>query len=255
MFQKIGRKGYNAPLEKRRVLVHPQHPQLQREEQMKRDEARKDELERSNLESLLRDFDSLSFYESLEQWEKIPIPQPVRQRVQVTLLRQKEISHQPLPISRKELFDLRKLSSESARLLYLLRAAEQKGMECPYIHQQNKQILERALSKCEKLREAGERYLSGKGFFARLGQLINFLHIDSVKRDVNSFRNKLEAVLLMCRHQEFAQDLIKLRRVASDYTVRTPVAPTSRRAPATKQTVARPQQEQRGAFHFGPPGP
>lgn len=235
--------------------MHPQHPQLQREEQMKREEARKDELERSNLESLLREFDSLSFYESLERWGKAPIPQPVRQRVQVTLLRQKEIAHQPMPISRKELFDLRKLSSESARLLYLLRAAEQKGMECPYIHQQNKQILEKALSKCERLREAGELYLSGKGFFARLGQLFNLLHMDAAKRDINSFKNKLEAVLLMCRHQEFAQDLIKLRRSASDYTVRTPVVPASRRVPVTKQAAARPQQQQRSAFHFGPPGP
>lgn len=228
--------------------MHPTHPQLQREEQLKRDEARKEELERNQLESLLRDFDSLSFYESLERWEQSPIPQPVRQQIRVTPLRQKEVVHQPMPISRKELYDLRRLSSESARLLYLLRAIDQKGIECPYIHQQNKQVLERALEKCERLQEARSKFLEGKGLWARLNQLLNRIHVDAAKKDLEAFKNKLEAVLLMCRHQEFAQDLAKLRRVVSDYSITTPpVVP-----PPAKQVG---QQPQRGAFRFGPPNP
>lgn len=237
--------------------MHPMNPQMQREELIKKEEAKREEIEKRNLEALLRDFDSLAFYESLERWEKKPIPQPVRQQVQVTLLRQKAVYHQPLPLLRKELYDVRKLSSESARLLYLLRAADQKGVESPYIHQQNKEILEKAVAKCEKIKDASEKYMSDSGFFARIGQLFNLLHMDSVKKDIESFKNKLEAVLLMCRHQEFAQDLIKLRRAASDYAVRPPVIPASRPAvSAIKQPAGRPQAQQQrsGMFHFGPPG-
>lgn len=121
--------------------MHPPNPQQQREEALRKEEARKDEQERRQLETLLWDFDALAFYEKLSAWGNYPIPQPVPHEVRVTPLRQRIVMYQPLPLSRKELSDLRQLSRESARLLYLLRAIDQKGMECPYIHQQNKQIL------------------------------------------------------------------------------------------------------------------
>jgi hypothetical protein len=157
--------------------------------------------------------------------------------------------------------DLRRLSYESARLLSLLRAVDQKGMECPYIHQVNKQLLERALDKCQKLKEAGSKYFEGKGLWARLTQLLNKIHLDAAGKDLDSFKSKLEAVLLMCRHQEFAQDLVKLRSVAFDYSVRPPVTKAPQPKLAEKQAAlqqpSQPQpqpqpQPQRGAFRLGP---
>ena len=232
--------------------VHPMQPQQQREDFLRREESRKEEQEKNRLESLLRDFDSLSFYGALERWEKAPIPQPVRHQVTVTLMRQKAMYYQPLPISRKELWDLRQISKDGARLLALLQAADQKGMDCPYIHQQNKHILELALEKCQKLKEAGDKYLDRRGFWARFCQFFNLLHMDAAKKDIDAFEDKLEAVLLMCRHQEFAQDLIKLRSVASDYRVRSTMVGQER--PKTTQ-AANKQPPPRGGFRFGPPSP
>ena len=226
--------------------MHPSNAQQQqREDQLRREETRKEE-EKTRLEALLRDFDSFSFYESLDKWEKSPIPQPIRHRVQVTTLRQKVVYNQPLPISRKELFDLRRLSTDSGRLLYLLRAIDQRGMECPYIHQQNKHLLERALEKCEKLLIAKNKYFEGKGLLARLSQLLNLLHLDSAKKDLESFKNKIEAVLLLCRHQEFAQDLIKLRSMTFDKPAPPPVPKPQ------KASEKQPSPQQRGAFRMGP---
>jgi hypothetical protein len=226
--------------------VHPVNPQQQREDLLKREEDRKAELEKSRLEGLLRDFDALSFYESLEKWEESPIPQPIHHRVQVTTLRQQVVLNQPLPISRKELYDLRSLSKESARLLYLLRSIDQRGMECPYIHQQKKHLLERAMEKCERLCQAAAKFYEGKGLMARVSQLLNLLHLEAAKKDLESFKKKLEAVIMMCRHQEFAQDLMKLRSVAFDASVRAPVT-----KPAQPKSGKQAPPQQRGGFRMG----
>lgn len=230
--------------------MHPSQLQQQREEQQRKDDSKKEEQEKERLEALLRDFDSPSFYESLAQWGKAPVPQPIRHRVQVTTMRQKDVFNQPLPISRKDLTDLRRLSSASSRLLYLLRAIDQRGMESPYIHQQNKHLLEQALEKIEKLQKAEKKYFEGKGLFARLTQLLNAIHLDAAKKDLESFKNKLEAVLLMCRHQEFAQDLVKLRSVAFDTSARTQAQPPAKPKPAP---VRQQPQQQQGAFRLGTP--
>lgn len=232
--------------------MHPPNPQQQREEVLRKEESRKDEQERRQLESLLWDFDALDFYEKLSAWGKAPIPQPVPHEVRVTPLRQKIVMYQPLPLSRRELSDLRKLSRESARLLYLLRALDQRGMECPYIHQQNKQILENVLEKCERLKAAGKNYMEGRGLWARLTQLLNKIHVDAIKKDAESFKNKIEAVLLMCRHQEFAQDLKTLRSAMSSYSIQMPTSqqPVAVARPTSNKGV--PNMMSRGFSRTGP---
>jgi hypothetical protein len=196
--------------------VHPPpNAQQQREELQKKEEARREEQERNNLEMQLQSFDSHEFYEMLEGWANHPIPAPIRQTVHVTPLRQKIVLQQPLPLSRNELSDLRKISSNCAKLLYLLRAINQRGMECPYIHQLHKSSLEKAIEKCERLKSAGRDYNKRSGMWARFAQLFNKAHLDSMKKDLDFFRSRLEAILMMCRHEEFAQDLMNIRRAVT----------------------------------------
>ncbi len=193
----------------------PPNAQQQREELQKKEEARREEQERRNLETQLQSFDAYEFYEALENWVSNPIPKPIRQTVHLTPLRQKVVMQQPLPLSRNELNDLRKLSSDCARLLYLLRAIDQRGIECPYVHQVNRPRLEKGIEKCDCLKAAGHEYTKTSGMWARFSQLLNKAHLDAMKKDLDFFKSRLEAVLMMCRHEEFAQDLMHIRRAVT----------------------------------------
>jgi hypothetical protein len=196
--------------------VHPPpNAQQQREELQKKEEARREEQDRRSLEVQFQAFDAHGFYEALEGWATYPIPQPIQQTIHLTPLRQKVIMQQPMPLSRKELFDLRRISSDCARLLYLLRAINQRGIECPYVHQQHRPSLEKAIEKCDRLKTARQEYNKGFGMWARFAQLLNKSHLDSMKKDLDFFKTRLEAVLMMCRHEEFAQDLMHIRRAVT----------------------------------------
>jgi len=199
--------------------VHPPpNAQQQKEELQKKEEARRDEQERRDLEQQLQAFDAYEFYGSLEQWANHPIPSPIKQTIHLSPLRQKVISLQPMPLSRKELVGLRRISSDSGRLLYLLRAINHRGMECPYVHQLHRLCLEKAIEKCNRLAFAGVEYTKSPGICARLAQFFNMGHLSSMKRDLQFFKSRLETILIMCRHEEFAQDLIHLRRAVTHRT-------------------------------------
>lgn len=193
----------------------PPNAQQQREELQRREEARREEQERRNLETQLQTFDAYEFYGALDSWTTNPVPPPVRQTIHLTPLRQKVIMQQPLPLSRKELVDLRRLSSDCARLLYLLRAIDQRGIECPYVHQMHRPSLEKAIEKCDRLKAAGQEYTKSSGMWARFAQLFNRVHLDTMRRDLDFFKSRLEAILMMCRHEEFAQDLMHIRRAVT----------------------------------------
>jgi hypothetical protein len=182
---------------------------------LKREEARREEQDRRTIEEQVQAFDAYQFYGAIESWASQPIPQPIQRTIHLTPLRQKVIQQQPLPVSRKELTDLRKVSSDCARLLYLLRAIDQRGMECPYVHCQHRTSLEKAIEKCDRLKSAGQDYYKSPGMWARFAQLFNKAHLDSMKKDVDFFKSRLEAVLMMCRHEEFAQDLLHIRRAVT----------------------------------------
>jgi hypothetical protein len=197
-----------------------------KDDQTKKDEARREEQERRQLEDLLHEFDAYSFYDTLGRWIQKRVPSPIPQTVHVTPLRQKVILHQPLPVTRRDMSEVRKISSDAARLLYLLRAIDQKGIECPYIHLQNRSNLEKAVEKCDQIKEAGKLYYQGIGFWASLRRLFNKPHLDGAKQDVEFFKNRLEAILMMCRHQEFAKDLMNFRKtVTHDSAVDLETAP------------------------------
>lgn len=189
----------------------PPNAQQQREEALKREEARKEEQERKALEIELYAFDAHVFYELLRQWAAAPLPRPIPQTIRVTPLRQRVVMHQPLPISRRGLADLRRLLGDCSRLLSLLRAIDQKGIECPYVHRANREILELAVDKCAAIERASRDYLRGQGLWAKIGQLLNGSHLRKARETVEVFKHRLEAILMMCRHQEFAEDLQRLR--------------------------------------------
>jgi hypothetical protein len=196
--------------------VHPPpNAQQQREELQKKEESRREEQDRRNLEVQLQAFDAHEFYGTLESWTSYPVPKPIRQTIHLTPLRQKAVLRQPIPLSRKELSDLRKISSDCARLLYLLRAIDQRGIECPYVHQQYRSSLEKAIEKCDRLKTAGQDYSKTPGMWARCAQLFNKTHLDMMKKDLDFFKSRLEAILIMCRHEEFAQDLKHIRRAVT----------------------------------------
>jgi len=193
----------------------PPNPNQQREDFVRKEQARREEVARRELEERLNEFDSHSFYQSLDSWLSKPIPKPIPYSVRLTPLRQKVVLHQPMPISRKELSKMRRVSAMCAVLISLLRAVEQRGLECPYIHQINKRNLEKALEKCRHLKQAREKYFKRRGFWARFGQLLNRPHLGSIRRDIEVFNNRLEALLMICRHEEFAQDLMRLRQAVT----------------------------------------
>ncbi len=228
--------------------MHPPPNALQqREEMLKREESRREEQERRSLEVQLRTFDAHDFYDSLENWASQPVPSPVRQTIRLTPLRQKTIVQQPLPLSRKELADLRKLSSDCTRLLYLLRAIDQRGIECPYVHQVHRRSLERAIEKCDRLQVAEQEYGNRTGIKAFFAQLFQKAHLVAIRRDLDFFKSRLESMLTMCRHEEFAQELMHVRRPVTYRagSVLTPTDPQGRghqantsKAPARAQPRA-----------------
>ena len=191
----------------------PPNAQQQREEQLRKEEARREENERRSLEADLRTFDSHRFYETLDQWTVISVPQQVPRTIHVTPFKQKTIMIQPLPINRRDLNDMRKLSYDCSRLVGLLRATDQRGVEYPYIHLAYRALLERAIAKCAQLHVARELYSkSVRGFWNQLGRLLNISFLDAAKKDIEIFKQRLEALLMMSRHQEFVDDLVRLRR-------------------------------------------
>jgi hypothetical protein len=193
--------------------VHPQpSAQQMREETQRKEETRREEQERQQLESQLRAFDAYSFYGGIETWAVHPIPAPIPQTIRLTPLRRKVIMRQPMPLTRNELQDIRRLSNDCVRLLALLRAIDQRGMECPYIHCLHRSELERAIDKCIRLKVARQNYVRGRGVVAWCIHVLNGLHLDAMKREADLFQSRLEAVLMMCRHEEFAHDLVNLRR-------------------------------------------
>jgi len=193
----------------------PPNPNQQRDDFLRKEQDRREESVRRDLEQRLSDFDAHSFYHSLESWVSVPIPKPVPYSVRLTPLKQKVVLYQPVPITRKELSKMRRISVSCAVLISLLRSVEQRGLECPYIHQINRRSLEAAIEKCRHLREARDRYFRRRGFWARFGQLLNSPHMASLKRDTEVFSKRLEALLMICRHEEFAQDLMRLRQAVT----------------------------------------
>lgn len=193
--------------------MHPQpSAQQMREETQRKEDARREEQERQQLESQLRAFDAYSFYASIEAWAANPIPALIPQTIRLTPLRRRVIMHQPMPLTRCELGEIRKLSDNCSRLLALLRAINQRGVECPCIHRLHRSELERAIDKCLRLKVARKNYVRGRGVFAWCVHVLNGLHLDAMKREVDLLQSRLEAVLMMCRHEEFANDLMNLRR-------------------------------------------
>ncbi len=239
--------------------VQTQQPPPPREDP-KKEEARKEEQEKRNLEQELMDFDAHAFYDRLLAWAEKEIPKPYKRTLHVSLFRIKQVLWQPLPLTRADEKELLSVSTATGKVLSLLRRIDQKGLECPYVHQVNKAILEQAVDKCDRLKEASGKYLQTKGLLARISQFFHKNHVLSALKDVEYLKRRLESIIVMCRHQEFAQDLMRLRR---EVTFRTgnilkdeapsPAAaarPKSeiRRAPAGLKTSARQPSPTGGQF-------
>jgi hypothetical protein len=231
--------------------VHPPpNPQQQREEQLRKEEARREEVAKRSVEDQLEAFDAYAFYERLQSWASKPIPQPNVHSVHITPIRTEKVVEQPLPVTGSDLSFIDRLSADCGRLLNLLRALDQRGMECPYIHQQSPGCLQRAIDQCLKLQKAGDEYLKGKGLWSLMARFFRTSHISSVKKNLEFFKNRLEAVQILCRHQEFAQDLQKMkaaityqtRESLGDALVRMPVRPI--RVPSSTPGVMRPRERQ-----------
>ncbi len=185
--------------------------QIPREDPRK-EESRREEQEKRAIENDLRDFDAHGFYDKLLVWSEKEIVKPYKRTLHINPFRVKQVLWQPMPLTRNDIRELEKLSTVTAQLLSLLRLADQKGLECPYIHQLNRQVLEKAIHMCDRLKDATTKYLEAKGFFAWIHHLFNRSNAENSLRDLEYFRRRLEAISMMCHHQEFAQDLIRLRR-------------------------------------------
>jgi hypothetical protein len=209
--------------------VHPPaNHQQQREELTRKEESRREEFAKKTLEVQLEAFDAYKFYENLRQWAAKPIPKPTMHCVHITPVRKEEVVQQPCPITNKDLTAMHTISSDCARLLYLLRSLDEKGMECPYIHLQNQNCLHMAIDRCNRLQKAGIDYLQSTGLWSWVTALFRKSHFNLVKKDLESFKNRLEAIQILCRHQEFAQDLQKMKaavtyRSMGATPVKTPV--------------------------------
>jgi len=191
------------------------HTPNQARDEQRRDEARKEELERKNLEDELLDFDSHGFYEKLDLWGTRAVPLPVKRYQQISWLKKTPNEFQPIPVSRAEFPLLHALAMCASRLLVLLKSAEQRGLGCPYVHQTNKETLERAINKCKEIQRAIARFQSSSGAVARLLSLLHKGYIFVLSQEVERFLSRLEAIFLICRHEEFAQDLVRLRRAVT----------------------------------------
>ncbi len=227
--------------------IQAHQPQPQRDDS-KKDEARQEEVEKKNLEEELREMDAHGFYNRLKDWSTKEFPKPYYRTSHLALVQNKEMLWQPLPITRSDEREILFLSKNTGKVLSLLRRVDQKGLECPYVHQVNKESLEEAIDKCKHLEEASLLYLSSKGFLARFSQLFNRLHILRALRDIAVLQRRLEAIVIMCRHQEFAQDLMRIRRevtfrtgnVLKDDDIETR-SPVSKREKSPPSAISRPQ--------------
>lgn len=191
------------------------NPNQQVRDEQKREEMRREELEKRRVEEELHGFNAHAFYEALERWISIPIPAPVQSKQHIFILKKHTTSFQPVPIPRAEFRNLYALSVRSGQLLQLLRVAEQKGFECPYIHQVNKDTLERAIQKCHDLKQAISRFKEASGMVSRLLHLLHGSYVQVLWREVERLHNRLEAVFLLSRQAEFTQDLVNLRRAVT----------------------------------------
>lgn len=192
--------------------MHPPASQQQmREEQLRKEEARREEEMRKTLESQLSSFDAYSFYEELQKWSIQKVPEPIEENVYITPIRKEKVFQQVLPVSRKDLKDIRLLSSSCARLLYLLRAIDQHGIECPYIYTQKQAIIEHALDRCKLLQKASLEYVKTSGLWNSLFRLLQKAHLSEAQKELEFFKNRLEAVYILCHQQEFVLDLQKMR--------------------------------------------
>lgn len=187
-------------------------------EDPKKEEARREEQAKLALEQELADFDAHLYYEQLASWIEMPIPKQYKRALHISLFKIKEVPWQPLPISRVDERSLNMISQSTRKVLDLLRRVDQKGLECPYIHQLNKHVIEQAIAKCGDLQEASKRYLNARGVSARFDQFFHKSHLLYALKDLDAFKKRLEAIFVMCRHQEFAHELMTLRR---DVTFRT----------------------------------
>lgn len=172
-----------------------------------RQQDKREEQEKRQAENQLLAFDSYSFYEKLGAWSKQPTPQPTKEDVRVSLWAKKEAYRQPLPVSRGDYNELQKLSKGAAKLLQLLRIAELRGVECPYIHTESRREMQRAAERCRILLEATEKFKQAAGLRAHISRLLNLFHISSAKKDLQSFKARLDAIANYCRQLEFARDI------------------------------------------------
>lgn len=199
------------------MSAHPPsvHTPNQMRDEQRKEEVRKEELERKNLEDELLSFDAHDFYENVHEWALRPVTKPVRRSQHISWLNNGPNEFQPLPVAQTEFSHLHRLASWSSRLLALLKSAEQRGLGCPYVHQVHKETLESAIRKCKDIQAAVQRFQSSSGMTARLLYLLHRGYIVSLSDEVKNFLNRLEAILLICRHEEFAQDLVRLRRAVT----------------------------------------
>ncbi len=197
-------------------------PNPQKDE--KRDEKR-EENERRLVEQQLLEFDSHSFYDNLNAWTEKPCPKPEHQDVRVSLLRKKDALVQPLPIARHQMLELRRLSRGTLKLLRLLRSIDQKGIECPYVHTQNKKNIELAAKKCLELLEGASRYRSSRGFVNLIKRVFHGLFLSRAAKEIEYFKIRLESLLLFCRHQEFAREISSLSHAMSYQNLDTQPTP------------------------------
>lgn len=191
------------------------NPNVQARDDQKRDEARREELEKRRIEEELHAFDSHGFYAAIDSWLRKPVVQPVQSKRSVGFFGKQASSYQPLPVPRAEFRELYSLSKQTAYLLSLLKGAEHRGFECPYIHQANKEALERAMKKCGELKEALSRFHDSSTMVAKLLYLLHGSYARVLGREIERFFYRLEALFLLCRQAEFAQDLVKIRRAVT----------------------------------------
>lgn len=167
----------------------------------------KREEEKRQAENQLLAFDAYGFYDKLGNWSVQPTPKPTKEDVRVSLWAKKESYRQPLPLTRGDHNEVKKLSKGAARLLQLLRIAEQRGVECPYIHTQSRQEMIKASERCRELLEAAEKFTKARGLKAYLNRILHSLHMNAAKKDLQYFKARLDAIANYCRQLEFARDI------------------------------------------------
>lgn len=178
-------------------------------------EDKKDEIEKRMLQQQLMDFDSYGFYDRLLGWANKAPPKPIAKNQRVSMFRTRGTLVQPVPVTRMDVLELRRLSRGTLQLLQLLRAIDQKGLECPNVHISNKKNVEIAAKKCIELLAAAQRFKSGKGLLLKLKRMMASLYLNKAAKEIEYFKIRLEALLLFCRHQEFAREITELNHAMS----------------------------------------